>query len=478
MSVNFQGHPLFRGGSPFRAEIDLYDCEVEGDIPSDLNGTFYRVGPDYRYPPRLLNDIPFNGDGHVGMFRFSGGGVDFRSRYAQTQRYLAEKEAREALYGCYRNRYTDRPEVRELSGGTANTHVMYFNGKLMAFKEDSPPVWMDPETLETIDNFWTFDGQLESMTYTAHPKIDPKTGEFIGFGYEAKGEATQDINVFAIGPDGKQTWSAWVKCPYTCMIHDFAVTENFVGFLLIPYVVSVERLKAGEVHWAWDQTLPSYLGVMRRGGDGSDIQWMKAPTRCATHVMGTFNDGDMFYMDMDMGTSAQFPFFPFLNGHFDPPSAAGKITRLTVDMSSKTPSYNEEILYPDWGGALPRQDDRYNTQPYTFGIMPCGQYGGPNAIVTFNHAKRTSKAWMVPEGTKVNEPCFAPRSKDAPEGDGYIVAMASRLNEGGRNDLLVFDAQHVDEGPIAAVNLPFKAMGQIHGWWVPDWELKATPLEV
>ena len=33
-------------GSLFRLEADVRDCEIEGTIPSDLNGAFYRVGPD------------------------------------------------------------------------------------------------------------------------------------------------------------------------------------------------------------------------------------------------------------------------------------------------------------------------------------------------------------------------------------------------------------------------------------------------
>jgi carotenoid cleavage dioxygenase len=33
-----------------RSENTLYDCEVEGKLPDDLNGAFYRVGPDAQYP--------------------------------------------------------------------------------------------------------------------------------------------------------------------------------------------------------------------------------------------------------------------------------------------------------------------------------------------------------------------------------------------------------------------------------------------
>src|SRR5690606_26106829 len=63
----------------YRLEADVRDCEVEGEIPSDLNGAFYRVGPDPQYPLRPGN-IPFDGEGHVSMFRIKNGRVDYRSR--------------------------------------------------------------------------------------------------------------------------------------------------------------------------------------------------------------------------------------------------------------------------------------------------------------------------------------------------------------------------------------------------------------
>jgi carotenoid cleavage dioxygenase len=35
---------------PFRAEVGIEDVEVEGTIPKELNGTFYRVCPISLYP--------------------------------------------------------------------------------------------------------------------------------------------------------------------------------------------------------------------------------------------------------------------------------------------------------------------------------------------------------------------------------------------------------------------------------------------
>jgi carotenoid cleavage dioxygenase len=72
--VDFPADPRTFGGGPpstnSRAEIDLFDCEVEGHLP-DLDGCFYRVGPDPQYPKpiKFSGDIPFDGEGHVSMFR-------------------------------------------------------------------------------------------------------------------------------------------------------------------------------------------------------------------------------------------------------------------------------------------------------------------------------------------------------------------------------------------------------------------------
>jgi len=38
--------PEFQAPQLFRLEADLQDCQVTGKIPDDLNGAFYRVGPD------------------------------------------------------------------------------------------------------------------------------------------------------------------------------------------------------------------------------------------------------------------------------------------------------------------------------------------------------------------------------------------------------------------------------------------------
>lgn len=104
--IKFPDTDVFRGfNAPSRLEGDILDLEVDGVVPPEINGTFYRIQPDHRFPPIFEDDIQFNGDGAVTAIRLHDGHADFRQRFVKTDRYHAETAARKALFGRYRNMY-------------------------------------------------------------------------------------------------------------------------------------------------------------------------------------------------------------------------------------------------------------------------------------------------------------------------------------------------------------------------------------
>jgi carotenoid cleavage dioxygenase len=263
------------------------------------------------------------------------------------------------------------------------------------------------------------------------------------------------------------------------MIHDFAVTQKHVIFYVIPLAFDIDQMKRGGIHWSWDRTKPTWFGVMRRGGDGKDLRWFKGPERSATHVMGCFDDGNKVFVDVEMSLFNPFPFMPFRDGQtWNPVKGSSRITRLSVDLSKKSvKDYQMEVMYPNHLGALPRQDDRYNTAPYRIGFLPCQLVEDPSkrpssCYARFDIEKRTASVYRAAEATTLAEACFAPKNATAPEGVGYLMGVASHVREGGRADLLIFDAEHL-EAPIATVKMPTRIVGQIHGWWAPAEHLPA-----
>jgi carotenoid cleavage dioxygenase-like enzyme len=99
--ANFPQTMSFTGfNTPSRIEADIADLVHEGTIPPELNGAFYRVQPDPQFPPRMDDDISFNGDGMITRFHIHNGQCDFRQRWAKTDKWKLENAAGKALFGA------------------------------------------------------------------------------------------------------------------------------------------------------------------------------------------------------------------------------------------------------------------------------------------------------------------------------------------------------------------------------------------
>lgn len=476
--AHFPESPSFTGTlRPLRLEGDVRDLEVEGEIPREIDGAFHRVHPDARFTPRVQEDQFFNGDGMVSLFRFRDGRVDLRQRYARTDKWKWEDAAGRALFGAYRNPVADDPAVEGVIRGTANTNVLVHAGKLFAMKEDSPPLLMDPLTLET-EGYTDFDGRMQGQTFCAHPKIDPVTGNLCAFGYATKGLMTRDCAYYEIDPCGDLVREVAFEAPYYCMMHDFGVTEDYALFHVVPIIGSLDRLHKGLPHFGFDTRLPVFLGVLPRRGDRGDMRWFKAPNLFASHVMNAFNDGTRIYFDTPVAKNNMFPFFPDVQGApFDPVEAQSFLTRWTLDMASNSEQFESQERLTDMFGEFPRIDDRYATQAHSHGWLlvsdlekPHSNSGGRasglvmNSIghIDFATGKQT-KWWAGPESL-VQEPCFIPRSADSPQGDGYLVALVDNVVT-NYSDLVILDACNVEEGPIGKARLPFRMRPGLHGNW-------------
>ncbi len=471
--AKFPNSPSYTGVmAPIRIEADVGDLEIEGEVPSDLDGAFYRVQPDPKWPPRMGDDIAFNGDGMIGMFRFKNGRVDFKQRWCRTDKLELEETAGKALFGSYRNPLTDDPAVKGRYRGTANTNAFFHGGYLYGLKEDSPAVAMDANTLETF-GYTDFGGQVTSPTFTAHPKIDPTTGDMCCFGYAAKGLLTRDMVYYEITADGRKTREVWFEIPYYCMMHDFGLTKDYAIFHLVPITSSWERLEAGLPHFGFDTTMPIHMVVLPRTGEAKDIKIFTAPNCFASHVMNAFNEGTKIHFDTPEAKNNMFPFFPDIHGApFNGPDSASFLTRWTVDMDSNSGEFEKRERLTDFVGEFPRMDERYNTQPYRHGWL-LGMGMGPGSRASLGHvdnATRKVKRWQAGENRTLQEPCFIPRSKTAPEGEGYVVQIQTHTDD-GLSDLLLYDAQRVDEGPMATIHIPLRMRFGLHGNWVPGEEL-------
>ncbi len=469
MAVDFRGHPMFPRGfnAPTRFEADIYDCEVWGEIPSDIEGTFFRMQCDFAYrPPENEWFTGFNGDGHVSAFRFANGSVDFKSRYVKTERLMAERRARERLFGVYRNHTTDDPSVEHVDRGAANTHLYWHAGRLLTLKEDALPYAIDPVTLETY-GLWDFNGEWTSETMSAHPKIDPITGDMIAYGYMAKGPLTNDIAVFTINPSGHVEREVWLKSPYLGIIHDIAITQKHILIPVVARTTSQERLDSGEPMWVWDGSLPTMVGVLPRDGEAKDVRWFQGPARNTLHFLNAYEDGNRIVMDLPVSDEERSP---------------SRIKRWTFDLSSHDDRFGEEVISTS-NGVLARMDDRYLSLPYRYGYVghndpdlpfdaeaAGGERRVTNCYQRYDNRTGEVSQFYVGDTQSLQECGFVPRKGSTEEGDGYLMGVASNYAE-MMSELVIVDAQRMEEGAVATVKLPFRLRSGTHVNWYSAAEL-------
>lgn len=482
--ARFPATAAFTGfNEPRRIEAEVRDLEIEGSIPAELDGTFYRCGPDPRYPPRLGDDINLNGDGMVLMFRFTGGHVDFRSRYVRTEKFRLESAARRALFGAYRNPFTDDPEIRARTLAnpgmrtTANTSVVFHAGRLFALKEDGLPHELDPDTLATRGAF-DYSGRMRSLTSTAHPKIDPSTGEMISHGYEACGLATREVALHFIGPDGNLVREEMFLAPFVSMMHDWAVTSRHLVFPLMPTTADLERMRGGGPHWVFEPDRETQIGIMPRDAAADGLRWHRAPPCGVGHVLNAFSDGERVFLDLFVSERNQFPFIASTDGRpFGREAGTPRLTRWTFDTSRPGGAPEARTLYADFM-EMPVMDPRYAMHPYRHGFCTmldptkpldaAGTIGvGWNTLVHLDLATGTLERYWVGERTVCQEPCFVPRSAAAPEGEGFVLSQITRFEGEWRTEIIVLDAQRLSEGPLAIVRVPYRLRPAVHGAWVP-----------
>ena len=184
-------------------EYDYVLDDIDGELPSDIRGTFYRNGPGRQRIGEAKYGHWFDGDGMLCQFTFNEGKAHFRNRYVRTPKYIEETAEQKVLYRGFGTQVPGGITKNFLRppANPANTNTIYHGGHLLALNEGGKPWKLTPGSLETVGEF-TYDGELEpSMVFSAHGKIHTKTGDYINYGagvsgFGLKGHAGEQLGQF------------------------------------------------------------------------------------------------------------------------------------------------------------------------------------------------------------------------------------------------------------------------------------------
>lgn len=436
---------------PVSVETDAFGLEVSGRLPAALNGLYVRNGSN---PAGKASPHWFLGDGMVHGVRLANGKAEwYRNRYIDTSLYAAK-------VGFMGN---------GAPGGAnnqSNVSVFEHGGRLLTSGEVGFPYEISPTDLSTV-GVHDFDGALKTAM-TAHPKLDPATGDMHFFGY---GFVPPYLTYHVANPDGRLVSSQQVDVAGATMMHDFAITDRDVIFWDLPVVFDLEVAVAaiapntakggGGFPFKWKPSYGARIGIMPLGGPASQIRWVDIDPCYVFHGVNAYRDGDNVVMEVCRLHSM------FAAAADHRPNA---IHRWTIDTSGSDLRFSDEII-SDQQMDLPAIDHRSVGRRHA-NAWYLDVETGPDGVGEFTGlTRRDTRSGALDryhpgERYRMNEGSFV--AADAkPDGDGWFMAYAwDRARD--KSDLMVFDAHDLAAGPVAAIHLPVRVPYGFHGWWVPD----------
>ena len=423
---------------PVPDELDLQDLPVAGMLPTGLQGTLFRNGPNRQFPGARAHWR--HGDGMIHAFTLTDGRVSYRNRWVRTARFLRERDAGGPL------------GVLHDDQGLANVNAVYHAGELMALDGAHPPLAMCPATLRTLGP--ARHGCGSAAPFTARPKLDPKTGELLFFGQWAE-DSSATIRCGAIDRFGSLAWRTEFDAPDAGNIDDFAITPNFV---VIPVPPAAEHAHRDRPAGGAASTA-GRIALLRRRTD--DVVWIEAPARLRRVINGWQADGRV-YLDVLQDEAPS----PAASTTAIPEPRPAKPWRWTIepDAGSARMAALSDIM-----AAFPRIDDRRAGSPFRFSTLCCRRPDaadeGWNGLARLDHQTGQQALFAFEPQDGLSEAVFVPYASEGGEDEGWLLAVlwSARLR---RSELLVFEAAGLEDGPIARVLLPRRIPFGLPGIWV------------
>jgi carotenoid cleavage oxygenase len=440
---------LFLSGNfgPVAGEHTAEGLRVTGHIPEQLSGRLLRIGPN-PIAADPANYHWFLGNGMVHGVSLRGGRAAwYRSRFVRDDEVVAAK-GWPPVSGPRRE--------DELGGGIANTNVIAHAGRTFAIVEGGNlPVELDDE-LETVRRS-DFTGTLPAG-FSAHPKRDPDSGELHAAVY---GVGRQQIQYVVVGTDGRVRKTVDVPVPGAPMVHDCAITKNYFVLLDLPVVMDPSALEEGiRLPYAWHPEYGARVGLLPRNGGAEDVIWREIEPCFVFHPLNAYEDGDGRVV-VDVVRHPQTFASERQRSGDGPPT----LDRWIVD--PRGGPVKEERL-DDRPQEFPRHDERRVGKPHRYGYsIEIGPGFRFEALLKHDLRERRTERHEQGPARAFMEPVFVPRSADAEEDDGWVLAYTYDADT-DRSDVVILDARDFSAEPIATIHLPVRVPFGFHGNWIPD----------
>ena len=457
-------------------EYSYWIDDIEGTLPADLGGTFFRNGPGRQRIGDAQYGHWFDGDGMLCAFTFRDGKAHFKNAYVRTPKYLEETAAQAIKY---RGFGTQRPggffaNMGKMPANPANTNTVYHGGKLLALNEGGHPWEVNPDDLSTVGDY-DYNGELgKTQVFSAHGRVHQRTGDYINFGAGMAGMTLKGpqpcLNVYRINPQGTLFKKAQIPLANFPFAHDFVITDRyaifFIGSIVFDGMAGVmlgNKTISDVVKYDPNINMKIYVvdldsfEIVRQfeTGDGAMIHFGNAFERGDESIVdGMYQNG--FEANATL-TDVFNPESKFNGGFYN------RYTLNMVDGSLKEERVTDtECEFPTFNTALTGTE---SSVCYTACSIDNGANGFFNGIQRVDFDGKCEVV-TLPPGYYGSEPLFVAGKGATREDDGYLLEVVYNAFA-HKSELQIYRADSITE-QVCRLPLHHHVPHQFHGFHTPE----------
>ncbi|UCX04277.1 lignostilbene alpha-beta-dioxygenase [Shewanella glacialimarina] len=258
-------HPELIGFANVDANFEPQPLTIEGRIPADLQGVFYRNGPGKYERGDIRYLHAFEGDGMLQRFEISDQKIVHRGQFINTPKFAKEQQAQQFVYSGPDTKIAHAlPVTSADTVNTANTNIIAVGDDLWALWEAGSPTQIDRDTMQFTQQVnlgagSKYDNSLQGLPFSAHPKVDPN-GDIWNFGLHPSGQ----VVIYQLAANGKVKNVGLIDSQYRGgMLHDFLITDKSV-LIILPSLFVDKAIEGNFARTQYNSDIPMSVLVINK----------------------------------------------------------------------------------------------------------------------------------------------------------------------------------------------------------------------
>lgn len=463
-----QQEPGLIGFANIEANFAPSKLKLEGALPNDLKGVFYRNGPGKHERGDIRYQHLFEGDGMVQRFEIGNGEIHHFGRFLETKKYVEEEHAGEFLYAGPETKFKEKKaSLNSDTVNVANINTLPVGNDLWALWEAGSASKIDPDTLDyeglvNLGEGTKYGNSLKGLPFSAHPKVDP-TGDIWNFGLNHTGHVVlyhlsakgvlQKVKLVDTGYQGK-------------MLHDFLTTEKHL-LLILPSLNTqgnrTNRRKGFFSHITFDKSLPLRVMVISKS-DFSTVREYELPPGFVFHFGNAWEDKSgviRFDASLYPNIDVLHDMSNMMVGNLEHGHTNSKLALYELHPNGKTKHFVSDV-YSEFPKVLAHQQTQRNQKLYHISTIENKIWNDAVCSYDLETGKQDMFCFGADYHVEEHIPIKPKNSKNI-----YMIGTSLHVPT-KRTCLNIFNAEAISKGPITRAWLPHHLPLGFHGCFVPS----------